>query len=193
MADSLAAEDVEPLLRGRFGRPYGYVERCSSTQHLLDADAHEGAVVVADEQTEGRGRLGRTWEAPAGTSLLLSLRLVPNAPGDRLPELTVVAAQALAEAIGELTGLQPEIKYPNDVLLAGRKTAGVLAETVDGRVTLGIGVNVNQTADELPGTSRLPPTSLRVETGRVHPRAELLAELLARLERRYDSWLASAG
>jgi BirA family biotin operon repressor/biotin-[acetyl-CoA-carboxylase] ligase len=193
VADSLAPDDVEPLLRGRFGRPYRYVERCPSTQRLLGPDAPEGAVVVADEQTEGRGRLGRAWEAPAGTSLLLSLRLLPEMPGDRLPELTLVAAGALAESIRELTGLRPEIKHPNDVLLAGRKTAGVLAETVDGRVTLGIGVNVNQTADELPGTARLPPTSLRVETGREYDRAHLLAELLARLERCYDSWHASAG
>ena len=192
MADSLAPEDVEPLLRGRFGRPFRYVERCASTQRLLDAAAPEGAVVVADEQTEGRGRLGRAWEAPAGTSLLLSLRLLPRVPGDRLPELTVVAAMAVAEAIGELTGLRPEIEHPNDVLLAGRKTAGVLAETVDGRVTLGIGVNVNQTADELPRAARWPPTSLRVETGRKLDRAELLAELLDRLEHRYDRWVGSS-
>lgn len=189
MADSLAAQDVEPLLRGRFGRPYRYVERCASTQLLLPADAPEGAVVAAGLQTGGRGRLGRGWQAPAATSLLLSLRLLPAVGGERLPELTVVAARAVADAIAQLGGLEPELKHPNDVLLSGRKTAGVLAEAAGGRVTLGIGVNVNQTAEELPGTARLPPTSLRIEAGRTIERAPLLATLLERLERRYDAWL----
>lgn len=190
MTDSLAAEVVQPLLRGRFGRPYRYVESCASTQRLLGDDAPEGAVVVAGEQTEGRGRLGRSWEAPPGTGLLLSIRLLPHVSGDRLPELTVLAAEALAEAIAALTGLEPEVKHPNDVLLGGQKTAGALAEAVEGRVTLGIGVNVNQRAGELPRAARLPPTSLRVATGRVHRRAELLVEALDRLERRYDAWRA---
>jgi BirA family biotin operon repressor/biotin-[acetyl-CoA-carboxylase] ligase len=191
VTDSLAPETVEPLLRGRLGRPYRYVEHCASTQRLLADDAPEGEAVAAGEQTEGRGRLGRTWEAPAGTSLLMSVRLLPDVPGDRLPELTVVAAEAVAEAITELAGLGTEVKHPNDVLIAGRKTAGVLAEAVEGRVTLGIGVNVNQTADELPNGARLPPTSLRVATGRAYDRAALLAETLARLEQRYDAWRAS--
>jgi BirA family transcriptional regulator, biotin operon repressor / biotin---[acetyl-CoA-carboxylase] ligase len=193
VTDSLAPEHVEPLLRGRLGRPYRWVERCASTQRLLGPEEPEGALVVTDEQTEGRGRLGRGWEAPAGTSLLFSLRLLPSVPGERLPELTVVAAEAVADAIGALTALEPDVKHPNDVLVRGRKAAGVLAEAVDGRVTLGIGVNVNQTAEHLPAETRLPPTSLRVETGRAQDRAQLLAELLDRLERRYDGWLARTG
>lgn len=190
MADSLAREVLEPLLRGRLGRPYRHVTRCETTQRLLPDDAPEGAVVATDEQTAGRGRRGATWEAPPGRGLLFSLRLLPDAPGERLPELTVVAATAVADAFSAVTRLRAEVKHPNDVLVGGRKAAGVLAETVEGRVTLGIGVNVNQTADELPETPRVPPTSLRIEAGREIERAPLLAELLARLEHRYDAWLA---
>ena len=191
MPDSLAPEDLEPLLRGRLGRPYRYVERCRSTQRLLGDDAPEGALVVADEQTEGRGRLGRTWEAPAGTSLLLSLRLLPSVSSERLPELTVVAACAVADAVADVAGLQADVEHPNDVLVAGRKAAGVLAEAAGSRVTVGIGVNVTQRDVDLPAETRRPATSLAIETGRQVPRAELLAAILDRLERRYDAWLAA--
>ena len=150
---------MEPLLRGRLGRPYTFVDRCDSTQRLLPDDAPEGAAVATDEQTEGRGRLGRRWEAAPGSSLLVSLRLLPDVPSDRLPELTVVAAEAVAESVRALTGLDAAVKHPNDVLVGGRKIAGVLAEAVDGRVTLGIGVNVHQPPDELPRDTRLPATS----------------------------------
>lgn len=109
----------------------------------------------------------------------------------RLPELSLVAGEACAEAIASLTGLEPEIKLPNDVLLAGRKTAGILAEARDGRVVLGIGINVNVPGDELPTEIHRPATSLLVETGSEIDRAELFVELLAVLERRYDDWVAA--
>jgi BirA family biotin operon repressor/biotin-[acetyl-CoA-carboxylase] ligase len=189
--DSLALEDVVPRLRGRFGRDYTYVESTASTQLLLAPDAAEGTVVVADEQTEGRGRLGRRWLAPPGTSLLCSVQLRPAVPGERLPELTGVAARACAEAVAALTGLEPELKFPNDLLVEGRKVAGVLAEAREGRIVLGVGVNVNVSEEELPVEVDGPATSLLVETGREVDRAELLIELLDRLERRYDAWLSA--
>ena len=189
MGDSLAREAVLPRLRGRFGRDYTYVESTPSTQLLLRPDADEGAVAVADEQSAGRGRLGRRWFAPRGTSLLCSIQLRPPVPGDRLPELTGVAARACGDAITALTGLEPELKFPNDLLLGGRKVAGVLAEAREGRVVLGIGINVNLTEDTLPTEVDRPATSLLVEAGRELDRAELLVELLRCLERRYDEWL----
>jgi BirA family biotin operon repressor/biotin-[acetyl-CoA-carboxylase] ligase len=176
--------DLKP--RGRFGKPFRYVERCASTQRLLDG-APEGAVVVAGEQTEGRGRLGRSWHAPAGTSLLFSIVLVPAVPAERLPELSVVAGEAVAAALTEVTGLAPAIKLPNDVLVGGRKVAGILAEAAEGRVVLGIGVNVSQRADELPTETPTPPTSLALEGAEVDG-GELLAAILLELERRYDAW-----
>lgn len=190
--DSLSPEAVLPRLRGRFGRPYEHVGSTPSTQLLLAAEAPEGAVVTADEQTAGRGRLGRRWLAPAGTSLLCSLQLRPDVPGERLPELTGVAAQSVAEAVTALTGLETELKFPNDVLVGARKLAGVLAEAREGRVVLGIGINVNVAGDELPRAVDRPATSVLAETGSELDRAELLAEVLERLERRYDAWLSAA-
>jgi BirA family biotin operon repressor/biotin-[acetyl-CoA-carboxylase] ligase len=181
--------ELVPRLRGRFGRPFTFVERCASTQRLLDG-APEGAVAAADEQTEGRGRLGRSWQAPAGTSLLFSIVLVPPVPPGKLPGLSLVAGEAIAEAIAIETGLHAAIKHPNDVLIAGRKVAGILAEAAEGRVVLGVGVNVWQTEDQLPEDVATPATSLSLE-GAAVDRAELLATILARLEARYEAWITS--
>lgn len=178
-----------PLLRGRFGRDYLFVERAASTQRLLE-DAGEGAVAVADEQTEGRGRLGRSWHARPGTSVLASVVLEPPVASERLPELTLLAAEATGAAIAAVSGLRPEIKHPNDVLVDGLKVAGILAEARDGRVVLGIGINVNASAEELPTETETPAGSLSQAAGRVLSRAELLAEVLARLEQRYDRWVS---
>jgi BirA family biotin operon repressor/biotin-[acetyl-CoA-carboxylase] ligase len=190
--DSLSPEVVLPKLRGRLGRPYEHVGSTPSTQLLVPEDAPEGTLVTAEEQTAGRGRLGRRWLSPSGTSLLCSLQLRPDVPGERLPELTGVAAQAVAETIGALAGVEPELKFPNDVLVGGRKVAGVLAEAREGRVVLGIGINVNLPEAELPLEVDTPATSLLAEAGHELDRAALLVELLERLERRYDAWVSAA-
>jgi BirA family transcriptional regulator, biotin operon repressor / biotin---[acetyl-CoA-carboxylase] ligase len=182
---------MELLPRGRFGRPFLFVESCASTQRLLDGAA-EGAVAAADEQTEGRGRLGRSWHAAPGTSLLFSVVLEPPVPPERLPELSVVAGEAVAEAIAAETGLEAAIKLPNDVLIDGRKVAGILAEASDGRVVLGIGVNVSQLSEELPDNVVTPATSLALEGAAVE-RPVLLAAVLEHLERRYDAWVSAMG
>ncbi|MFL5982188.1 MAG: biotin--[acetyl-CoA-carboxylase] ligase [Gaiellaceae bacterium] len=189
MADSLAPGAVQPLLSGRFGRDiYRYEEVTASTQRLLREDDPEGAVAVAEEQTEGRGRLGRTWQAPPGSSVLVSVLLRPNVAAPRLPELSLVAGGAVAEAIAQVTGVDPAIKFPNDVLLDGCKVAGILAESSDGRVALGVGVNVNQAHDELPAHTQTEPTSLLIQTGNRVDRAALLVAILLRLEHAYDRW-----
>jgi BirA family transcriptional regulator, biotin operon repressor / biotin---[acetyl-CoA-carboxylase] ligase len=193
VTDSLVPRVVEPLLRGRFGRPYTYLERSPSTQREIPAAAPEGAVVVADEQTAGRGRLGRSWIAAPGTSLLFSINLRPAVPDQRLPELTVLAGGVVAAAIQEVTGLRPDIKLPNDLLVQGRKLAGILAEAREDRVVLGIGINVNVPRAELPSGVDTEPTSLLVELGRPVDRAELLVAILAWLERRYDRWVSEGG
>lgn len=192
MRDSLAPDAVKPLLRGRFGHVYRYAETTVSTQRMLANDETEGAVAVAEEQTEGRGRLGRTWEAPAGTSVLVSILLLPEVKAPRLPELSLVAGGAVAEAIAEVTGLEPAIKFPNDVLIGGRKVAGVLAESSEGRVVLGIGVNANQTLEQLPADAQTQPTSLRLEVGEPVSRVRLLAAILLQLEGAYDGWVLRA-
>jgi BirA family transcriptional regulator, biotin operon repressor / biotin---[acetyl-CoA-carboxylase] ligase len=184
----LSPGSVEPLLRGRLGRPYRFAEECESTQRLVDPDEPEGTTVAADLQTHGRGRLGRTWEAPAGQALLLSVLLRPTPPMVLWPELSLVAGGALAAAISSETGVTAELSQPNDVLVKGRKLAGILAEASTGRVVLGLGVNVNQATDDLPKETPKPPTSLLIETGVEWPRAPLLAAILLELERRYDEW-----
>jgi BirA family biotin operon repressor/biotin-[acetyl-CoA-carboxylase] ligase len=167
----LRPEVVLPLLRGSFGREYHWAEEAPSTQRMLPDGAAHGAVAVAEHQTEGRGRLGRVWVDEPGTGISVSIALYPPQPVARWPELTLVAARAVADAIGP----EATIKDPNDVLVDGRKVAGVLAEAAE-RVILGIGVNV--------GSAPWPGAGF-VE----RDRAGLLVELLVRLERGYDAWV----
>jgi BirA family transcriptional regulator, biotin operon repressor / biotin---[acetyl-CoA-carboxylase] ligase len=185
--DSLAPEVVEPLLAGRFGRPYVYEETCASSQRLLGAELEEGAVAVCDVQTKGRGRLGRGWETPTGTAILCSILLEPSP--ERAPaELSLVAGLAVAEAVEAALGLAVQLKWPNDVMVNRRKVAGVLAEAADGRVVVGMGVNVNQTREQLPADAQTAPGSLYTADGVRRQRAPLLAAVLRDLERDYDQW-----
>lgn len=123
----------------------------------------------------------------------MSLNLRPGIEAPRLPELSLVAGVAAAEAIALETGIQPEVRFPNDLLIGGRKVAGILAEARDDRVVLGIGINVNLTDDELPAGVDTPATSLSIESGAHVDRAGLLARLLERLESHYDAWISGAG
>jgi hypothetical protein len=165
----LEPEVVLPALRGGFGREYHYAAEAPTTQRMLPEGASHGAVALAEHQSEGRGRLGRTW---ADSGLMFSVLLKPPPPVADWPELTLVAARAVADAIGP----EAQIKDPNDVLVAGRKVAGILAEA-SGRVVLGIGINVGGT---------LWPGAGWVERDRL----ELLVAVLERLERGYDGWLS---
>jgi BirA family biotin operon repressor/biotin-[acetyl-CoA-carboxylase] ligase len=173
---------VRPVTE-RFGEPRLDVESCESTQALVDTSLPEGAIVVADHQTAGRGRLGRTWDAPAGKALLVSVLLRP--PVERNgPEISLVAGVAVADALERTLGLSVQLKWPNDVMLRRSKVAGCLAEARDGTVVLGIGVNVNQTREELPPNAG----SVLTLTGRELDREELLTMLLDDLAARYADW-----
>jgi BirA family transcriptional regulator, biotin operon repressor / biotin---[acetyl-CoA-carboxylase] ligase len=160
------------------------VESCESTQALLDPSMAEGAYALADFQTAGRGRLGRAWEAPPGSALLLSVLLKP--PSDRaLPQLALVAGVAVSDALEQLTELSVQIKWPNDVMLRRQKVCGILAEARDGAVVLGIGVNLTQGRADLPERAG----SLRTTTGRKFARDDVLDAVLAALGTRYEAWL----
>jgi BirA family biotin operon repressor/biotin-[acetyl-CoA-carboxylase] ligase len=176
-------EQVEPRLRGRFGRPYLWLDECESTQELA-RPLPEGGVAACDRQLQGRGRRGRSWQAEAGTGLLYSLALEPRTPSQRLASFSLVAAEAVAEACHE----RAAVRWPNDVVLDGRKLAGVLPELRDGKLVLGVGVNAGMSEAQLPADARVPATSLQIETGRPVDRVELLVALLAGLERRYDAF-----
>jgi len=169
----LTPEIVLPALRGSFGRVYRHASETPTTQRLFPDDAPHGAVALAEHQTEGRGRLGRTWVDEPGRGLLFSVVLRPPRPVARWPELTLVAARAVQGAIGP----GATIKHPNDVLVDGRKVAGILAEAGE-RVVLGIGINVGAIPWEGAGM---------VERDRL----ALFVDVLERLERGYDAWLGA--
>ncbi|MEF8816096.1 MAG: biotin--[acetyl-CoA-carboxylase] ligase [Salinibacter sp.] len=154
--------------------------------------APEGATVLTDYQTTGRGRHGRDWTADKGRNLLFSVVLRPTLSPDRFGLLTVAAGVAVAEAVEAFVSPHAAaLKWPNDVLLEGRKTCGILLESslappnTDAVVVLGVGLNVNQT--DFPDALTDTATSLRLTTGRSVPRPPLLARLLRALERRYDA------
>ncbi len=180
------------------GRAVRALDTVESTQAVLARLAREGApegtVVTARHQTAGRGRRGRPWWDAPGQSLLMSVLLRPPIPIAQAPQLSLVAGLAVADALGPAAGVAARIRWPNDVLIGGRKVCGVLPETVssaDGRVghlLLGIGINVDQS--EFPDDLRDHATSLRLATGVSHDQGRLLAALLAALDRRYAEWLA---
>jgi BirA family biotin operon repressor/biotin-[acetyl-CoA-carboxylase] ligase len=167
----LTPDVVVPALRGAYGRQYHYAAESPTTQRMLPPAAAHGAVALTEHQTEGRGRLGRTWVDEPGTGLLFSVALLPPPPVADWPGLTLVAAEAVAGAIGPAA----TIKHPNDVLVDGLKVAGILAEAQE-RVVLGIGINVGRTA--WPGAGAVDADRLA-----------LLVDVLERLERGYDAWL----
>lgn len=172
---------------GRLAGPLRAYRSVPSTQAIArawgEAGAPEGAVVLADHQTAGRGRRGRAWIAPPGTSLLVSVVLRPSLPVARWPEIPLTAGCAVAEGLEAAAGVSAALKWPNDVLVGGRKLAGILAEGAAGApplVVLGIGVNVSQGEADWPPELAGRARSLAGEAARV-TRAGLLGAVLARL------------
>jgi BirA family biotin operon repressor/biotin-[acetyl-CoA-carboxylase] ligase len=148
---------------------------------LAERGAEEGVVVVADQQTAGRGRLGRTWASPPGAGIYMSAILRPSPRAATL--LTIAAGVAVADAVAQATGLDVQLKWPNDVYVADRKLAGILAEGAPRYVVLGIGINVLPAA--YPSDVARRATSIETELGRPIDRGLLLAECLAALALRY--------
>ncbi len=189
------AREVQALLRTRrFGQALRGYQTVDSTNtramRWADDGAPEGSVVIAEYQTTGRGRHGRSWHADTGQNLMFSVVLRPSLPPPRLNLITLAASIAIAEAVEACVApLTASIKWPNDVLLEGYKCCGMLLESTLTRPTqatviLGIGLNVNQSS--FPDALENRATSLLLQTGRRVPRAPLLADLLGRLERYYE-------
>lgn len=158
-------------------------------RRLAGEGAPEGTVVLADEQTAGRGRLERSWWAPAGSSLLLSLLLRPPLLPRQAQQLTMVCSLAVCDAIAQVSGLSADVKWPNDVLIGERKVCGILTEldVLGSRLNyaiVGIGININVDFCDAPAFIA-PVTSLSMESGRLVPRLDLLVDLLSGIERRY--------
>jgi BirA family biotin operon repressor/biotin-[acetyl-CoA-carboxylase] ligase len=155
-----------------------------------DGAGPEGTVLVAEHQVAGRGRLDRVWTSPPRAGLTVSFLLRPDVPAARRGWLPLLTGVALAEAVGEVSGVRASLKWPNDLLAGdGRKLAGILAESRGTAVVLGVGLNVSTTADELPETG----TSLARVTGGTVDRAPVLLAFLRAVERRYRSWTAALG
>lgn len=194
--DVLHADDLLARLGKTkvIGRDIRVFEQTTSTNDVVEKLARdgvkEGVVVFAESQSKGRGRLGRVWTSPARKGLWFSVLLRPDLRPQETTQLTVAAATALWRAIHTETGLSPEIKWPNDILIRGKKVVGILTELsaeLDRvkHVTLGVGVDVNLTANEFPAELRKIATSLRIEAGEPISRPDLATAILRELDRDY--------
>jgi BirA family transcriptional regulator, biotin operon repressor / biotin---[acetyl-CoA-carboxylase] ligase len=194
--DALHADDLLARLGKTkiIGRDIQVFEQTTSTNDVMEKLARdgvkEGVAVFAESQTGGRGRLGRKWISPAHKGLWFSILLRPDMRPQETTQLTVASAITLRRAVKSVTGLSPEIKWPNDLLIGGKKVAGILTELsaeVDRvrHIILGIGVDVNQDAAEFPAELRKTATSLKIETGETISRAELAVAILRELDLDY--------
>ena len=193
----LPAEIALGLKARRLTGPVHHFDEVASTndlaKELAAQGAPEGTLVVAEAQTGGRGRLGRQWESPPGTGLYVSLLLRPQLPPTEMPQITLTTAVAVARAVTRVTGVAPGIKWPNDLLLDGKKLGGILTEMETEseqirHLVVGLGLNVNNPAF----TKELEPlaTSLVLATGRPHSRLKILQAWLEEFEELYGRFLA---
>lgn len=189
-------EDAEKRARlSWMGRTLKYCEEIDSTnteaKHLAAAGADHGAVVVANRQTAGKGRRGRMWESPADSGIFMTFLLRPKVDVQKVSMLTLVAALAVSKAVGEETGCLCQIKWPNDLVMDGKKICGILTEmgTSGDQIqyaVVGIGINVGQ--QEFPDELKNKATSLCIQTKKAVSRASLIEKVLESFERYYDDW-----
>jgi BirA family biotin operon repressor/biotin-[acetyl-CoA-carboxylase] ligase len=176
--------DVE-FVRQSWRQPVSYFATLDSTMleaaRLAEAGCAHGTVVIADEQTAGQGRHGRRWHSEPGAGLYASIVLRPDLRPDSLPVLMLALGLAAADAIADTSGLKCDLRWPNDVMLEGRKVAGILVQLLDSVAIAGIGINVNHVAfpTEIAGEA----TSLKIVSNRLYSREQLLVRLLEAVER----------
>ena len=191
----LSLDEIQGALgTKRLGTKFHYFEEIDSTnscaRRLADAGAPEGEVVIAERQFEGRGRLGRSWESPPYCNLYFSLLLRPALAPVHAPQMTLMAAVAVADTVAAFVVEPPVIKWPNDILLQGKKVAGILTESsCDAKhiefVILGIGVNLNFPCERMPASIRDRATSLMEVGGKSFSRENFLRRLIQDLDRCY--------
>jgi BirA family transcriptional regulator, biotin operon repressor / biotin---[acetyl-CoA-carboxylase] ligase len=192
--DLCIREVEEGLATQRLGTRFHYFSELDSTNNcartLAEGGAPEGVVVIAEQQTQGRGRLARRWVSPPYVNLYCSIILRPTLPPGRAPQITLTAAVALSDALAIFSPVVPTIKWPNDILAGGKKLAGVLTEAVSNArkidfVILGIGVNLNYALEAMPQEIRQRATSLSILAGRTISREGFLRRLIQDLDRCY--------
>ncbi|MDN7244034.1 biotin--[acetyl-CoA-carboxylase] ligase [Planococcus shenhongbingii] len=199
LPDTLEPTAIQAILKTkRLGRSIHYIESCPSTQiiahQLAQENTSDGTVVMTEEQTAGRGRMARRWHSAANKGIWMSVILRPDVVPQKAPQFTLVAAVAVVRAIEQVTGLKPEIKWPNDILLNGKKCTGILTELqsdADGiqALIIGIGLNVNQVADDFDPEVQNIATSLKMESGKEIDRKELVSSMLQFLEQYTDLYI----
>lgn len=195
--DVLGEAEIKSLLNTSWaGCDVLYFPETDSTntraKRLGDEGAVHGTLVAADRQTGGKGRRGRRWESPAGSSIYMSILLRPDIPPDQAPMLTLVMAQSTAEAIRIQTGEEALIKWPNDIVINGKKVCGILTEMSTeiqwiNHVVIGVGINVN--TEYFPEELTETATSIYLESGGKQQRSGLIAEVLKQFERYYAMFL----
>ena len=193
--EKITADELRLGLTTKFiGKNLHYEETVESTQKIAHRLAYEhapeGTVIIAEEQVSGRGRMDRRWHSPKYTGIWMSIILRPSIPLPKAPQLTLLTAVAIVQAIEELTGLLPEIKWPNDILLKGKKVTGILTELEAeadriNSIIIGIGINVNQTQEDFPKELEQIATSLLLEKGEKVSRADLIKGIFTNLEKLY--------
>ncbi len=196
--DPLEADGLHRLLTTKtLGRTIHIKAQTTSTndiaKQLARDGASEGTVVLAEQQHQGRGRQGRSFASPPGVGIYMSLLLRPQIELNRLPQLTLIAAVATAEAIAEVSTLSVELKWPNDVMIHNKKAGGILTESVfqanlSPVAIVGIGININTALGQFPAELRPQVTSLALEAGRFVSRPRLIAAILGRLEPLYHAF-----
>ena len=197
--DILSKSEIESRLDGGWiGKQVYFAEEVDSTntwgKRLAEEGAPHGTLVVADEQTQGRGRRGRSWQSPKGTNISMTLILRPDLEPARASMLTIVMGLSVAQGLKELLKLPVQIKWPNDAVLNGHKLCGILTEMsaqIDyiNYVVVGTGINVN--LPEVPEELKDIATSLLIETGHRVNRAEVIGAVLRAFARNYESFLAA--
>jgi BirA family biotin operon repressor/biotin-[acetyl-CoA-carboxylase] ligase len=180
------------------GREVLYYEEIDSTNRLAREKAScgekEGTVILAEAQTQGKGRMGRSWSSPRGKNLYLSVILRPAISPQQAPQITLLAGVCLARALIQYARLDARIKWPNDIFIRGKKAAGILAEMEADRarthfIILGIGINVNWAANDMPPDLWETATSLGAEAGREFNRAWIASGILEELGKEYALFL----
>lgn len=192
---STLAQHLETERYGKTVHHYGSVETTQTIAHeKAQQGAYEGTAVLAEEQTKGKGRLARPWNSAPSSGIWMSLILRPKLAPHEAPQLTLVAAVAIIRAIEDVTNASPAIKWPNDILLNGKKITGILTEMQADpdrvkAIILGIGMNVNQQQEDFPEELQDIASSLRIETGQEVNRAQLAARVLYYLEHYVDLYV----